>query len=332
MSATASASQVEKAAELNLPIVDISGLRGASASERSKVATAIRQACLDKGFFYCVGHGVAASTMQRLFDASAEFFALPMDRKLDVAMSRSKANRGYEPLRGQTLEAGAPPDLKEGYYIGRDVPADDEQALKYFNTGPNVWPAGLAGFEAVTSAYFAEMRSLAGVLLEGIALSLGLDADFFTTLEQDPIATLRLLHYPPQAANPHPDEKGCGAHTDFGGITILLQDNVGGLQVWDHDQSLWLDAVPVPGAFVINLGDLIARWTNDTYRSTRHRVINASGQERYSAPFFFCGNPAQRIECIQSCLEPGEGAKYAAVTVDEHMRERYAATYKRSFD
>lgn len=311
----------------NLPIVDISGLKG-DATARAEVVATIRAACLDKGFFYCVGHGVPAELISEIFGQAEHFFALPMEEKLKVDMARSAANRGYEPLRGQTLEPGMPPDLKEGFYLGIDIAADDERAARHFNAGPNQWPERLPEFRTVTLRYFDVMREVAADLLDGIALSLDLDGDFFDPLKVDPLATLRLLHYPPQPANAEPGEKGCGAHTDFGGITILLQDGVGGLQVWDHDGEKWLDAHPMPGAFIVNLGDLIGRWTNDRYRSTVHRVINSSGRERYSVPFFFSGNPDHLVECIASCLHYGEEPKYPPVTVDEHMRHRYKLSYK----
>ncbi len=310
-----------------LPIVDVSGLRRGSLQTRQAAVAAIRAACLDKGFFYCVGHGVDPELMRKVFEQSARFFALPEQDKLALGKDLSPANRGYEPIRGQTLEPGMPPDLKEGFYIGIHVEDTDERARRHFNTGPNVWPSGLAGFRETMLAYFDAMLSLSSTLLEGLAQSLDLREDFFDDLQRDPLATLRLLHYPPQPANPEPGEKGCGAHTDFGGITILMQDDVGGLQVWDHDTQNWIEGMPVSGAFVVNLGDLIGRWTNDRYRSTIHRVINRSGRERYSVPFFFAGNPDHLVECIPSCLSPGDTPKYRPVTVDTHMRQRYAGSY-----
>ena len=204
--------------------------------------------------------------------------------------------------------------------------ADDPRARAYFNFGPNVWPAGPPEFRAVMERYFAAMPEVSETLLRGLALSLDLPETHFADFAQDASATLRLLHYPPQPANPEPGEKGCGAHTDFGALTLLLQDDVGGLQVWDHADA-WIDARPIEGAYVVNLGDLIARWTNGRYRSTRHRVINSSGRERYSAPFFFVGNPQQRIEPLPGCLREGETPLHPPVTVDAHVRERYAATY-----
>jgi len=141
------------------------------------------------------------------------------------------------------------------------------------------------------------------------------------------MSTLRLLHYPPQPANAAPGEKGCGAHTDFGGLTLLLQDENPGLQVWDRHSKSWIHAAPVPGTYVVNLGDMIARWTNDQYRSTLHRVVNISGRERYSVPFFFSGNPDHLVECLPTCLAPGDAPRYPAVTVEEHHREMYRRTY-----
>lgn len=311
----------------SLPIVDISGLSSPDPASQAAVAAAIRAACLDKGFFYCVGHGVEPTLTGALFGQARAFFALPLDEKLKADKARSPANRGYEPLRGQVLEPGAPPDLKEGYYIGAEVAEDDPRAGAYINVGPNVWPAGAPRFRPVMERYYETMHGVSLTLLRGLALSLALPEDHFEGFAAGASATLRLLHYPPQPAHPAPGEKGCGAHTDFGALTLLLQDDVGGLEVWDHGAEGWIDAPPIAGAYVVNLGDLIARWTNGRYRSTQHRVINRSGRERYSVPFFFTGNPAQRIEPLPGCLGKGETPLYPAVTVDAHIRERYAATY-----
>lgn len=310
-----------------LPIVDISGLRHVDPRLRRETVETIRRACLDKGFFYCVGHDVDPNLMREVFFEAARFFDRPMSDKLAVDKRRSKANRGYEALGGQTLEAGSPPDLKEGYYVGIETPEDDERAERLINVGPNVWPDGQPEFKPVMLRYFDVMIELASLIMEGIALSLNLDSDYFQTFCTNPLATLRLLHYPPQPANPQPGEKGCGAHTDFGAITILLQDAIGGLEVWDHDEGTWLQAEPLGGGFIVNLGDLMERWTNQRYRSTVHRVINRSGNERYSVPFFFSGNHDYLISCLPGCLEKGEHPRFPPVTVDAHIKQKYAETY-----
>ena len=196
-----------------------------------------------------------------------------------------------------------------------------------FNRGPNRWPQDLPGFRPVMRAYFSALQDLGETLMRGMALSLDLEENAFDAYCRDPLATLRLLHYPPQRDGAAPGEKGAGAHTDFGALTILLQDSNGGLQVFDAASNGWIHADPMPGTFVVNLGDMIARWTNDRYRSTLHRVINASGRERYSVPYFYVGNPDYEVACIRTCLGVGEEARYPAVTVEQHLRQMYAKTY-----
>lgn len=311
-----------------LPLIDISGLRSHDPVDQHLVAEQLRQACEQRGFFYITGHGIDPALISSLFAASQRFFDLPMTEKLAVDKKLSRCNRGYEPLRAQTLESGAPPDLKESFYAGAEVAANDARVLAgRFNTGPNQWPETLPDFRAVMQNYYQAAYGLGATIVRGLALSLGVPVSHFDGYLKEAAATLRLLHYPPQPANPEPGEKGCGEHTDFGGVTLLLQDEAGGLQVWDRDLGSWIDAPPVPGAFVVNIGDLFARWTNDRYVSTLHRVINVSGRERYSVPFFFTGNPLHKVECIPTCLDEGELPRYPAVTVEQHQIECYRRTY-----
>lgn len=311
-----------------LPLIDIGGLRGGDQQARLAVAAKLRQACEERGFFYVANHGVDEALIVRVFAQSRAFFAQDLDAKRAVDMRRSACNRGYEPIRLQTLEAGAPPDLKESFYVGREIPEDDPRVKAgRFNTGPNQWPSGLPAFREVMEEYFDAAYQLGETLVRALALSLDMPETYFGDYLHDAAATLRLLHYPPQPANPLPGEKGCGEHTDFGGITLLLQDAMGGLQVRDAQAQRWIDAPPVPGTYVVNIGDLFARWTNDRYVSTLHRVINVSGRERYSVPFFFTGNPLHRVECIPTCLASGATPRYPSVTVVQHQIECYQRTY-----
>ena len=311
-----------------LPIIDVSGLRSPDPAERRAVGRALRATCADKGFFYIRNHGVYPALQARVFDAARRFFHRPLEEKKRVEMALSPANRGYEPLRGQTLEAGAPPDLKESYYVGEERGPDDPKVKAgKFNHGPNQWPRGVEDFRPAIEAYYRAMNELSELIMRGLALSLDLDEHYFDDFCVDPQAIVRLLHYPPQPANPAPNEKGCGAHTDFGGITLLLQDDNPGLQVWNQARGTWIHADPVPGTYVVNLGDMIARWTNDRYRSTLHRVVNISGKERYSIPFFYSGNPDHQVRCLPGCLAEGERPKYPPVTVEEHLMEMYRRTY-----
>ncbi len=321
--------EAAKVSAASLPVIDISRLTGASAADRQKVGAELRAACADKGFFYIKNHGVSELLIDDVFKEAAAFFALPAEQKAEVDKAQSKANRGYEPLQGQTLEPGTPPDLKEGYYIGPDHKPDDPRVIAgMFNHGANQWPSQRPNFRPVMQAYLGVMLDLSARMMGGIALSLDLPEQYFAGFCNNAMATVRLLHYPPQPARARPGQKGAGAHTDFGGLTLLRQDNVGGLQVWDQSSDGWIHADPLPGTYVVNLGDMISRWTNDRYRSTIHRVVNASGRERYSVPFFYTGNYAHKVECIPTCLGPGEKPKYPPITVEAHMREMYRQTYK----
>jgi isopenicillin N synthase-like dioxygenase len=306
-------------ADAGLPVIDVSALALPDPIARLKVAARMRRACLDRGFFYITGHGVPAGLIRAVFEGARALFDLPDAAKQAVDKARSPANRGYEPLRGQTLEAGGAPDLKEGFYLGA------EGGTEGFNRGPNQWPAELPDFKPVMLDHHRAMTGLAERLLAALALSLDLPERAFEDFCREPIAVLRLLHYPPQP--PSDPGQGAGAHTDFGALTILLQDETGGLEVYDRATGAWTPAPPLPDALVVNLGDLIARWTNDRYRSTPHRVVNRSGRRRYSAPFFFSGAPAYAVACLPTCLGPGERPKYPPVTVEAHIKERYRQTY-----
>lgn len=298
-----------------LPVIDISGLRSAAAADRRLVAERLRDACLDKGFFYISGHGVPAHLAAEIFRQAAPFFALPEAAKL--AVRKGTSQRGYQPLREQTLQPGAPPDLKEAFYIGATRWRADADAP---GGSPANWPESLPAFRATIEAYFRAVLDLQLVLWRGLALSLGLAEDHFAGFCREPDLIMRLFHYPPQPAVALPDEKGCGAHTDFGGLTVLLQDDAGGLQVWNEGHG-WIHAPPLPGTFIVNLGDLVARWTNDRYRSTLHRVVNMSGRERYSVAFHFNGNPDYVVSCLPNCRGAGEPEKYPPVRAADHVRE-----------
>ena len=312
----------------HIPIISISGLFSSLLEDRLNVAMQMKQACEDKGFFYIADHGVSKNLQHEVFEQSRQFFDLPTDEKEKIHKKNSIANCGYEPLKNQTLEAGTPADLKEGFYAGREYALDSKEVIaRRFNHGLNQWPSQLPEFQLKMQAYLAELEVLAKYLMRGLALSLALDEYYFDDFCQDSLVTLRLLHYPPQPANPEPNEKGCGAHTDFGALTLLLQDQQGGLQVWDKHTENWIDAPPIEGTYVINLGDLIARWTNNRYKSTLHRVINQSGKQRYSIPFFFGGHPDYQVACIETCKAPNEPALFEPTTVEKHHIEMYRRTY-----
>ena len=218
----------------------------ADAAARGRVVDQIRDSCLYNGFFQITGHSIPLDEQKEVMDAAKTFFALPQEEKDRVSKDNTTWHRGYEQLRSQILEEGTRPELKEGFYIGADIPRTHPYFVnKKLNSGPNQWPTGLGdveAFKAATMAYYNSALSLAADLMRALALSLDLDEDYFESFLDGTVATMRLLHYPTQPKDA--DEKltrGIGAHTDFGAITMLLQDDVNGLQVWDQRNETWID-------------------------------------------------------------------------------------------
>ena len=309
-----------------LPLIDFSPMSSTDPADRRRLAAELRAACLAHGFFYAAKTGVSAEAMRDMLAAAEDFFALPETAKLALSKDNSPCGRGYETLRGQRLEAGAQSDLKEGFVIGTDLPLDDPRVQAGWpQHGANQWPEGMAGWRRRVEGYHAAMVRLSGTIMRALALSLEVEETYFEDCCSGSIATLRMLHYPPQAEGASADARGAGAHTDWGAITILLQDGVGGLQVKDGVDG-WIDAPPIPGTFIINLGDLVPRRTNGLYRSTVHRVINRSGRERYSVPFFFDGRGDYVSETIPTCLKPGEVPKFPQLSVNDHLAEMFRIT------
>jgi isopenicillin N synthase-like dioxygenase len=310
-----------------LPLIELADLYSDNLQRRRAIASKLRAACLKHGFFYATATPIGTAEMADALDAARQFFALPEPVKLAISKEGSPAGRGYEHFSAQRLEAGAQADLKEGFVIGPDIPDDDPRVVAGWPLhGMNQWPDGLpVSWRSLLEGYYAKLDELAGRIMRGLALSLDVDEYHFDGCCRDATASLRLLHYPPQPANAGADARGAGAHTDWGAITILLQDDVGGLQVHDGGDN-WIDAPPIPGSFIINLGDLVPRWTNGLYRSTMHRVINKSGRERYSMAFFFDGRGDYVSECIPTCLAPGEVPKFEPLSVNEHLAEMFRRT------
>jgi isopenicillin N synthase-like dioxygenase len=307
-----------------MPVIDIAGLWSPKLATRQSVARKIRQAAVARGFFYISGHQLPDGLAGAVLDQTSRFFEQPLAVKRMVDHSLSPCGRGYEGLGELPPGAGAPPDIKEGFSIGPELAADDPRVIAgRLNHGPNLWPEALPDFEPTMAAYLGGMQEIACRLFGGIALALGISEDHFTAFCREPMATLRLLHYPPQPRDALPGEKGAGAHTDWNALTILLQDEVGGLQLYDRRLG-WVPATPVPGTLIVNIGDMLARWTNDLFRSTVHRVINASSRERYSIPFFFGGNPDHAIEALPGCYGPDNPSRYPATTAEGHLREMQA--------
>ncbi|KAL4892806.1 Clavaminate synthase-like protein [Aspergillus ambiguus] len=291
------------------PILDFSHFYGGNSEAKAKLVDEIRNSCLYNGFFQITGHRVPLDLQRRVMNCAKRFFDMPLEEKMKVDKNNNSFNHGYELLRSQMLEAGTGPELKEGFYIGEEIP----EHHPYFRT---------------SMEYYHAVFGLAKVILSVLALTLGVDTNYFNLLTNGAVATMRYLRYPAQPKDEGEKlNRGIGAHTDFGCVTLLLQDEVDGLQVLDMPTGKWLDVEPVPGAYVVNLGNLFMRMANDKYKSNIHRVINKSGRERYSTPFFFSGNPDYLCECLPNCRKSGEVPKYPPITVEEMV----TASYKKSY-
>jgi isopenicillin N synthase-like dioxygenase len=308
-----------------IPIIDVSGLRAEDPAERRAVAALMGRAARDTGFLYVVHHGVPVTLLHATFGAAHALFDLPAAAKQRLDIRHSPHNRGYAGFLTEQLDETAFPDRKEAFNIGLDLAPDDPEVLAGAPfRGVNVWP-DLPGFRATMLAYFDACLDLSRVLHRGFALDLGLDEDYFTPLTDRPMATLRMLRYPPRDPAAPPEALGAGTHTDYGNITLLATDGVAGLEVQRRDGT-WIDAPTVPNAFIVNIGDLLMRWTNDIYVSTPHRVRQPEAM-RHSLAFFVDPNPDALVEVLPQCVAAGKPARYKPVLGKDYLRARLDATY-----
>jgi isopenicillin N synthase-like dioxygenase len=317
---------------VSVPVIDLSAARGGGRADRMCVAAAIDAACCDIGFFAIDGHGVSASVVDELRRAAHAFFAQPQPTKLVARHPIAGTNRGYHAVGGEALSAAmdapAPPDLKEFFHVGPvDVGAEayytSAEGRQHFT--PNVWPAASAGFERAATAYYRAMSGLIRELMRFAALALSVEETFFDDKIDRSIGTMRLNYYPAQQNTPAPGQLRAGAHTDYGGFTILSGEDVpGGLQVRARD-GRWVDVATTPMRFVVNIGDLLMRWTNDRWLSNLHRVVNppaGDGRPRLSIAFFSHPNYDVTIEC----LAPPGAAKHPPVRSGDYRDLKYAKT------
>jgi isopenicillin N synthase-like dioxygenase len=304
-----------------VPVVDLSD---------SNAADAVADACERVGFLTVVGHGVAPDLIDAAWNTATRFFDQPMPAKMRVAMPRPGYPYGYSPIAGETLSASLGerhhPDLKESFAIGPVDPpthafADPDEEFAW---SANLWPADVPDLQPAWEAYYRAMADLAARILRVMAVGLDLDPQWFDPLIDRHTSAMRALNYPTMNGA-LPDQLGASAHTDYGTLTILLADHTqSGLQVQATDGS-WRDAVPAPGSLVVNLGDAMARWTNDRWRSTMHRVV-VPQRRRQSIAFFHNGNWDASIECLPSCLDEGETARYAPIEAGPHLMQKFRST------
>lgn len=313
-----------------IPTVDLGG-------SFDDVARAIDRACREVGFFQIIGHGVDPIVEFDAWQMIGEFFALPLDSKLALAIPEGDAY-GYGPYQAERLAASlgatSPPDLKETFSVGPPAGAsvELEDPAAAFVYSPNRWPADLPALEPVLVAYYDELSALAERVMARMAAGLGLPNDYFEPFINFHTSALRALRYPDLGAvRPEAGQLRAGAHSDYGTLTLLRQDDApGGLQVRGIEGG-WHLVPAVPGAYVVNVGDALERWTNDQWRSTIHRVVVPSADAgrdctRQSMAFFHNANWDAVIECLPTCLATDGTAKYAPVTAGTHLMSKFRST------
>ncbi len=307
-----------------IPIIDIGGLIAGEGHALDSVARAIYAACTEIGFFYIANHGVPEATIATLVDEAKTFFHLPADVKNRAAINRY--HRGFSALGDAVMYGAARPDYKEFFTMGLELPeSDPDVAAGEPLRGPNNWPAEQPSLKPAMTAYYDAMAKCGAALLGAVAVSLGQSADFFRARYAKRLQRTQLIYYPPQPAALGADQFGVADHTDFGCVTLLWQDDIGGLEVLSRDGG-WIQATPIPGTLGINVGDLLGRWTNDRYVSTRHRVTNRSGKERFSIATFY--DPSFKAVVDPRELGASEAeSRYEPVTAGEHITGRINASF-----
>ena len=309
-----------------IPVVDIEALAPDAAAEaRAPIRGYPRHDAGARGFAYLAGHGVPQPLIDRLFALTRAFHALPLDEKTRIAINAD--NRGYLKMAASTIVTST---------VARNTRPNQSESLIFMHEripprlagtplqGPNQWPAQLPEFRAVVPEYMTRMTELGRCLAGAVAEYLGLPRDWFAPHLTEPTLGLRLLHYPPQADEPilH----GAAPHTDYGFITMLAQDAVGGLEV-RNGRGAWVPAPPIPGTFVMNVGDILTRWSNGRLPSVPHRARNVGAAERYSMPFFFDAAMDTMIACPPALLAQGESAVYPPFCYGDYLLERLNRNY-----
>ncbi|KAG6557973.1 hypothetical protein Mapa_000152 [Marchantia paleacea] len=305
-----------------LHIVDLSN------PNKVELAKTIRKACIEDGFLYLTNHGIDQKLLDDMLMEVKRFFDLPIEEK--VKCLHDKNHRGYTPMAGEYLDPvnQKEGDTKEGYYIGWDVPEDHPMASKPLH-GPNQWPSEvLPGWRSAMEKYYFELLKLGHRVASLIALALELRPDFFEKMFTVPMVAMRPLHYAAVHSKPEEGIFGAGAHSDYGLLTLLLTDEIGGLQICKDKSAkpqVWQDVPPIKGALVVNLGDMLERWTNGLFRSTLHRVLT-KGVDRYSLAYFYEPNFDTMVECLPTCCSASNPARYPPMTSGEHLLSMYHKT------
>lgn len=300
-----------------IPVVDITALR--TGDNPDAVAEALHAASQHLGFIYVSGHGIPEELIQRARQQALNFFHQPDTEKEHVKISPQ--HRGWLKPGAAKMADKAKADLKESFIWGHPIERNDESLHPL--QGPNQWPLSNPELADVAMEYFHEAHRVAYELMKGFALGLGLCDNFFLQQISAPLSRASFVYYPPQPEHSGEDQFGVAPHTDFGVLTVLCQDSTGGLQVEDR-QGRWIHAPPIDGTLVVNVGDLLSRWTGGAYKSTPHRVVNASGQERISLVLAF---DPDADTWIDANTIPGIEAKEEPISCGDYLQWRFAKAF-----
>lgn len=315
----------------NIPVLDVSPIHGDDHAAKQALADEFLRVYGTTGFGYIANHGVDAQLIDSVFAASKRFHDAPLETKMAVELNH--LHRGYIPINTSTdvnskLADVKKPNQSESFMVMRQDAEDAAEVLAGdYLAGPNQWPE-VSGFREPVEAYHNALATLAFQLVEIVALALNADPQDMAKHFAPPTTWLRLLYYPPAPPIDDPDLYGSAPHTDFGFLTILAQDEIGGLQV-QTPAGRWIDAPRIPGTFVVNVGDMLHRWSNGRLKSTPHRVINRSGQPRYSCPFFYDPNVSTDIAPLPSTVTAQTPALFAPINFGEFLRGELEAGYQR---
>ncbi len=314
---------IERKPLTGLPVIDLAPfVEGSGLAERQRTARALREACVDIGFFYLAGHGIPEAEFDEVIRWAHRFFALPQSEKMKLHCSKSPQRQGYVGVGGANPETNPDkaPDLKERFYMSRDLlPGEPKTGRR--QAGASQWPeAGvLPGFTEFMKAHIKKRCAVTQHLIRAFALSLDLPESYFDGMYRYMSAVFVLNYYPPlDTENLRDTQWSFSPHTDYGAFTLVTQDALGGLQVRNSARQ-WIDVPPVPGTFVVNLGDLFATWTNDLYASTLHRAANTSDKPRIAVPFFVSPEGSTLVRCLDTCQGADNPPRYEPVVAEEYV-------------
>jgi isopenicillin N synthase-like dioxygenase len=318
------------AATTAIPVIDFAPAFHGASDGLEAVAREVRSACERIGFFYLAGHGVAEATVAAAFRAAREFHAMPLDEKMRLTLNEN--NIGYLAVnqsmqRHSTVHRATRPNYNESFFISHDRAADHPDVLARAPLrGRNQWPQGHPAMRTAMVGYFKTLEALGERMLPVLARALDLPAGYFAPFfANEAHINLRFLHYPPQDTDDD-EQFGQGPHTDNSFITILAREGGPGLAV-RLPTGEWLPPPVIPGAFLVNLGNVMKRWSNDRFLSTPHGVVNDSGTDRYSVAFFYSPNPDSMIECLPTCVGADNPPRYAPAVYRDLVLEFYRANY-----